>query len=246
MSEKSATKMYVVYAKNQFTLLGNEYFGTDGKDIIGYHDPKLASHFSSKEKAEEFCKLFDYGDRKIEPLDKHVKLFEKCTYVYRKMPMLDKKLDIKYDPKKHDALAVLDWRMENVKSPEKSVSYESYRTWPDLYSVFSHLHSLCSYSSIDSIDHREISHTAQLKTSKNSSYEDFRKEFDLVLKYCSFIDDEGRKRFPIIDHELSMYETRFLVYGGDEGCAISNGGYDIFKGTLKECFEEMKRKYWYD
>jgi hypothetical protein len=44
--------MYVVYAKNDFTLLGKEYFGTDGKSIIGFHDPNRASHFESVETAD--------------------------------------------------------------------------------------------------------------------------------------------------------------------------------------------------
>ena len=44
--------MYVVYAENDFTLLGKEYFGTDGKSIIGFHDPNRASHFESVETAD--------------------------------------------------------------------------------------------------------------------------------------------------------------------------------------------------
>jgi len=235
--------MYVVYTKNQFTLLGKEYFGTDGKHIIGFHDPRRASHFETKEDAEEFCKLFDYEDRKIEPLSKHVKLFEKCNYQYRKLSMLDPTVNVKYDPKKHDAMAVLEWRMRHKKLPEKTVSYETYRTWPDLYQVFKHLHSLTSYHSRD---YKQLFYSAQLKTAKNGTYEEFLIELKLVLNYCTLVDDEGRKIFEIFDHELCEYEKRSIAFGGEEGCAITNGRYDIFEGTLKECFEKMRREYWYE
>ena len=235
--------MYLVYAENDFTLLGKEYFGTDGKSIIGFHDPNRASHFESVETAEEFCKLFDYPDRKIEPLSEHIKLFQKCTYVYRKIDKLDDSINIKYDEKKHDALAVLDWRMKRNKAPERTVAYENYRTWPDLYSVFTYLFNLTKYNSRD---YKSLFYSVQLKTPKNGNYEDFYKDFALVLDYCTFVDEDGRKVFDIFDHECCEYERRRLCFGGEDDCTISNGRRDIFKGTLKECFEKMRKDFWYD
>jgi hypothetical protein len=235
--------MYIVYAKNQFTLLGKEYFGTDEKIIIGFHDPRKASHFDSIEDAKEFCKLFDYEDRKIEPVTKHIKAFEKCNYVYRKIAMLDKSMDIKYDGKKHDAIAVLDWRIKHAKASEKAVSFENYRTWPDLYSVFTYLHSLTKYNSRD---YKSLFYSVQLKTPKNGNYKEFYKELRLVLDYCTFIDEDGRKIFDIFDHELCEYERRSLRFGGDQNCTINNGRCDMFEGTLEECFNLMKREYWYE
>ena len=234
--------MYVVYAKNHFTLLGKEYFGTDGKKILGFHDPSRASHFKTKKEAQEFCKLFDCQDRKIEPLDQHLKLFNEFDYKYRELPMLNPELDYKYDPEKHDAMDVLKWELKSTKAPEKSYSYETYRTWPDLCSVFKHLHGTSSYYTPD---HKSTMHTVDLKTCRDGVYEEFLSEFRLVLDYCNYIDEEGRKIFPIFEHELNQYERRRLAFGGEENCAIEGRYSQIFEGTLKECFEEMKKHYWY-
>ena len=241
--------MYVVFVKNQFCLLGNEYFGTDGKQIIGYHDPNRASHFNTEREAKDFCKLFDYEGRKIEPLWKHVNLFSRCKYVYRKFSLLDKSMDVRYDPKKHSADDVLNWRMMYAKAAEKSVSQKTYSSWPDLYSVFKHLWSVQSYHSRD---YKHTYHTVQLRTSKSADFETFKSEFDKVFDFCTYVDDEKRKVFPIFDHELNSYESRYLVCESRDKCYIQNQVQFLsksnraFAGTLKQCFEQMKLHYWYE
>lgn len=236
--------MYVVFVKNSFTLLGKEYFGTDGESIIGYHDPNKATHFPSKEKAKEFCETFSYDDKKIEPLAKHKKLFDACTYVYRKLCKIDNSLNVKYNPAIHTEDDVLDWRLRNQKAPEGSVSYEVYKTWPELYQHFKYIFKPQGYHSKD---YKELYHTVSIYTRQDGKYEKFYKEFRKVLDFCTFLSEDGKKIFPIFDKDLSEHGTRYLYFGGDEDCVIISGyGRVDFNGSLEECFNFMKRVYYYE
>lgn len=235
--------MYVVFVKNSFTLLGREYFGTDGESIIGYHDPNKAAHFPSKKKAQEFCETFSFENKKIEPLSKHKKLFDTCTYVYRKICKIDNSINIKYNPAIHTADDILDWQLRRQKLPEQSVTFEVYRTWPELYQHFKHIFKPQSYHSKD---HKELYHTVTIYTKPDGVYEEFYNEFRKVWDFCTFLSEGGRKMFPIFDNDLSEYGTRYLHYGGDMDCVIISGygGVD-FEGSLEECFNFMKKAYYY-
>jgi hypothetical protein len=157
--------------------------------------------------------------------------------------MLQKDADYKYDKKIHGPAEVLAWRLAYRKLPEKAVSYETFRTWPDLFQMFYHLHKETSYHTKD---YKTKMHTVSLNTSRDAKYENFYREFSLILNECDFIDEEGRKIFPIFDHELSEYQTRYFAFSGYENCAITNGRYTLFEGTFEECFNLMKREYWYE
>ncbi len=235
--------MYLVFVKNEFTLTGNEYFGSDENSIIGYHDPNRATHFLTQKEARKFCKLFDYDNKKIDLVENHIKAFSKCNYVYRKLPKLNPSIDFKYDPSIHTEEDILKWRISCRKSHEKEVSYSSYKTWPELWQHFKHLRSVESYHSKD---YKTKMLTVTISTRRDSLFSEFVKEFKRVLDVCSYVDDDGRKLFPIFDHELSEYECRYLVFGGEEDCAITNGRYEKHTGTLEEIFHLMKMCYWYE
>ena len=230
---------YLVFMENNFCLIGKEYFGDSEGIIIGYHNPRLATLFNTKEEAQNFCKTFDLEDVKIDRKEKHYKSFDKCNYVYRQINKIDNTHSRNFNSETPEE--ILEWWKKTKSLPEKSVKFEHYRTWPHLFSVFDHLWDLVSYNSRD---YKEQYQTCQIKVLIDSSLESFKKELDLVLVYCTFFQD-GYKVFPIIDHELSEYESRYFLYKDDSDCKITNGNYDKFSGTLEQCLNKMKQQYWY-
>jgi hypothetical protein len=231
---------YLVYMKNDFCLTGKEYFGDSEGKIIGYHNPRLATLFSTKKEALRFCSTFDMDGIKIDLKEKHFNSFDNCKYVYREIPKVNYTHSKKYTTETPNE--VLEWWMNYKNLPERSVKYDDYKTWPKLYSLFTYLWDLSTYNSRD---YKEQYMTCQIKVPKNSTLESFKKEFNLVLDYCSFFQD-GYKTFPIFDHELSEYESRYFLYKDDGDCKITNGNYDRFSGTLEECFNKIKQEYWYE
>lgn len=235
--------MYVVFSENRLTLIGNEYYGIspDKTKIISYHNPNLADHFSSIEDAIEFSNLFNCpvtGSKcSVELLSTHKELFEKCSYEFRTLPFLNTKYNIPYDNKKHNKKDVLDWHINFQKLPENSITFENYSTWPQPYQVCDHIFSLETFES------KKFS--ASIYTGKNGDYSKFHSELKLVLDYCTMLDSEGRKMFSIFDHDLSSNGTRRLCYLDENNCSIITNSIH-YNGTLEECFNIIRRKYYYE
>jgi hypothetical protein len=230
---------YLVYMKNDFCLTGKEYFGDSEGKIIGYHNPRLATLFSTKKEALRFCTTFDMDGVKIDLKERHFKSFDDCKYVFREIPKVNYTHSKKYTvetPKE-----VLEWWMQYKNLPERSVKYDDYKTWPKLYSLFTYLFDLATYNSRD---YKEKYETCQIKVPKSGNIKDFRAELNLVLDFCTFFN-EGYKVFPIFDHELSQYESRYFLYKSDDDCQITNGSYTKFEGTFEEVFNKIRNEYYY-
>ena len=233
-------KLYIVFAENSYCMLNNEYFGKGDNCVIGYHDPRKATHFTTRKEAVEFSQTFK-RECKIEDVENHLKKFDEFNGVYRTLPLLNNKVNIKYDGEKHKPADVLKWWMKYKKLPENSVTSEVYGTWPKLYSTFTHLWDCVSYYNSK---YTELYHTVQFRVPRESKFVGFKKELSKVLDFITYTKDDY-KILPIFDHELSEYETRYLYYKSDTDCKII-GRHEIFKGTLEKCFETIQRSYYYD
>lgn len=231
---------FILYQENQFCLLGKEYFREfDGK-IFGTHNPYDAKSFTSKKKALEFGSRFESGKQEVGEYAEHTKLFDDCKYIYREIPLLDKKYDIPYTDQK--PVEVLNWWMEIKKGSDKAVSQKNYSTWPSLYSIFKNLWEIRSYYDKGNT----ILHTATIFVTKDSEFKNFKKELYLVLDFSTYTK-EGYKAFPIFDNDLSEFGTRYLLYKSDRDCIILTDrfGYDKRKLTLEESFKYIKDNYYY-
>lgn len=233
-------KKYLVFAENQFCMLKNEYFGLGDNCVIGYHDPRKCTHFSTKKEAKEFAVTFN-RETKIEEVEKHLKAFDKFNGVYRTLPLIDRGINVKYDPKKDTPDKILQWWMRYQLLPEGSVSSEIYRSWPYPYSVFKHLWSFVKYHSKD---YKEFYFSVQIRTSRDGVFKEFKKEIYKILDTITYTEGEY-KILQIFDHELSEYECRFFLYKSDRDCKIKGDRRDLFKGTMEQCFEEMRKNYYY-
>jgi len=233
---------YIVYMENSFCLLGKEFFSKGNGAAIGSHNPYTATQFESREVAEVFAKTFDLPT-KIGYQEKFCRQFDKCDYKYREVPLIDIGHNRNFNKETDDADAVLAWRMKTRMLPEKATSSAAYQSWPDLYSVFKHLHGIESYSSKD---YKKTYYSCSINTTKDASFDLFKTELSKVLDFCTYIDDDGYKVFSIFDHELSQYESRYFLYKNDGDWEVSNGRRNVIEGTFEKCFDTMKREFWYE
>lgn len=238
--------MYIVCAKNDFCLLGYEYFGKskDSKSAVGYHDPRLADLFNTKKEAQEFARKFDYKTN-IEDADKHFKKFEKATYVYRRIPFVDNTKSIKYDPLIHSNLDVLNFFIDYRTGNEKAVRYEDYTTWPQIWSVFKYLWEVQQYNSKD-YKSRYTTFSLCVRRDKSPTFEEFKKEFELVKDHCTYMSEDGYKVFPIFDKDLSEWGTRYLYYKDDLDCKIVESMWQEHEGSLEKCYNLMLSRFYYE
>jgi len=231
---------YITCMKNDFTLLGYEYFAKGNGEIIGTHNPHKAEPFKTKKEAEEFLKLFAMDDAKVDEAEKHFKKFEKCDYVYRKIPMLNPEVDIPYNF--HTPDEIIEWWKRVKVLPDKSVSFENYKTWPNLYSVTNHLWDIVSYYSRD---YKELYYSCTIFTKKEGTFESFILDFKKIVDFCTFVDKNGYKVFQIFDKDLSENGTRYFLYKTDDDCKIEESRWTVHEGGIKKCFEIMHRNFWY-
>lgn len=235
--------MYLVYVDNDFCVTGREYFIQKEGSVISTHNPNLATHFQTQKEAKSFAATFTLHSlkKKVVKVSGELTRFKNCDWIYRReIPLLDKDLDRAYDDEGPEE--VLKFWLEYQKLPEGSISYENYSTWPDLFSCFKYLWTTQGYHDIK--DYSKTYHTVQIRVPKDGVYEDFKEEIGKVLDHVTYTED-GYKILPIIDHELSQYESRSLYYKSEKDCMIG-GRFPDGELTLKECFEIMKRMYYYE
>lgn len=137
---------------------------------------------------------------------------------------------------------VLRWRVGCALSSDAEIQYENYKTWPSLYSVFSHLHAVESYWD-DSYTNKSLSF--KVYTPKNGKLKNFQYELSLILPYCTYKTNDYYS-FSIFDHELSENDCRRFLYKSEKDCKIVGRWVEYKKGTLKECFEHMRENFWYE
>lgn len=231
---------WITCMKNSFTLLGYEYFAPGKGEIVGTHNPYNAKTFETKKEAEKFLKLFAMDDAKVEEAEKHFKKFNKCDYVYRKIPMLNPEVDIPYNSQTPDE--IIEWWKRIKTLPESSVSSKNYGTWPNLYSVTNHLWNIVSYYSKD---YKKLYYTSEIFTKKEGTFESFISDFRKVVDFCTFVDKDGYKIFPIFDNDLSENGKRYFLYKSDDDCKIDESRRMSHEGDIKKCFEIMHRDFWY-
>lgn len=228
---------YVVKMFDKYYMKVNE----DSIDEI--YDLESATIFSSKAAAIEATKEFTMTEHcNVVKHDDVIEDFLKWKdggMVRRNLPKLNKIYSRDYD---NDPLeVVIDWTIYK-KEHENKISYEHYTTWPNIGQFCKNFYDVESYYNDD---YSNMFHTFRIKVDRDNSFKDFEKEYWLLDSYVTFEDDDGGKIYPIVDHELSEYDSRSLYVDGDS-CKIV-GRFDIlFEGTLEECFNEIRSRYYYD
>lgn len=214
-------------------------------------DPSRAIAFKSKKNANEYLKnnitsiesICEIVDRKPE-----IETFNAWVsggYMRWTMakPLIDK--NIKYDKSKHSALDVLNQRIY-MSLNDGMVSYNNYKTWPELFEIFKHLWSVECYYSKDSDD--ELDLTFQIMVKRDSNFIEFKKELDLVLDKITRINFDGYKILSIIDRNLGEGgDFAYLHIKSEDDCYV-DGRFTRSIGStcsLEEAFDYIRKNRYY-
>lgn len=204
------------------------------------YTPIGAAEFNSMATAKNWVKnnttMGDYVH--AEPLDKAIESFNewvKNGMIRRSFPVLNKSISRKYDKNKDTPLDVLNWRCEQN---DDNVRYEDYKTWPRLYSIFDHLWDVSKYTD---------GKTFSIYVKPDSVFKKFKKEFDLVIDKVDKRNEKGELFFNIFDHFCGEGGNfAYLVQSEDGTWRVDSRWNTLSKGTLKECFEFMKKNRYYE
>mgnify|MGYP005851136987 CR=1 FL=1 len=222
------------------------------------YDPNAATVFSSKKKAVEWAKECTTMEKYILPItdiDTRIKEFDEWVsngMVCRTVPALNKKYNILFNSTKHDRMDVLKWLYNFSADPEfeHTITQEVYSSWNNVkYSnMFQHFRDMNAY------EYAERYVSFSISVAPDSKFESFKEEIDLLLNNFEFdfLDDNGNLVIDITDNDLSETRSPFLVMidrANNTWALIdrrynSNNNYKVGPTTLEQCFNFM-RKYWY-
>jgi len=236
----------VGYIKNDFCVLNKEYLKFKGNKVVTSQNPLDATVFNSADAARVmFSKIkkgLD-GECKTQSFSRAKLNWKNVSFNYRELPYVDFRIR-DYD-KSMTREEVLDfWFKYYTEYKDQSLAFNPFDSYPDLWQLYDHLHDVNEYHKQDDNSVKYV--TYNIKSSKNSSFETFVNELSNVLDRCTLMSEDGYKVFPIFDHELSQYESRSLHYKGPKDCKIIGSYYTKFEGTLEECFNEIKKEYYYE
>ena len=239
-------------------------FGKEGKYYVRVHEdkwdevynPKFATPFESKEAAKDWI-LQNGGhlEESMTPVQQKgaVKSYgeweSKGTVRRTFPPLAQNKYNIEYDPQKHDKWFVLEWHLNHSE-----MSYRIYKTWPYLFSIFSHIHEVTRY--IDYEDAGKSFNTLTLSTPRDGVFETFESELKEAMERFSFNyrARNGNLIFELFTHELSEFGTVYLWQIGDPSkdrwgvskSRSTSSYYPKFEGSLEETFEYIRKNHYYD
>lgn len=213
---------YIRINENSWDEIYNPYFATEFNSI------EEALNWGRKETT--FGEYIHVLSAK-EEIQKYLE-WTKNGSVRRTFKFLDKKISKPYN--NESPIEILNW---HISQQTESVLQEHYNSWPSLFTVFEHIHSLGRTMGGD------IMFTIGVK--KDANFETFKKELDLILPYNTNCED-SYKVINIVDHFLCEGGNSVdLSYKDENDCKVGGMFTFVVEGTLKKCFDYI-RKYRYD
>jgi hypothetical protein len=209
------------------------------------HDLEAATKFKTKKAAKEVIDSITFAEYcKIKKLSEVLPKFlewKQGGMVRREIPKISG-MSRKYDGEGlEEVIAFHKYHHDH----EQEVRYEDYRTWPNVDRFLECFYKMERYHSAD---YTKTMDTFQMKVERTAAYTTFKKELKLLLPHITHIGEDGFAIMSIFDHECSAYESRYFLYNGDKDEHHIKNHYDrvLFTGTLKQCFEEIRARYYYE
>jgi hypothetical protein len=161
-----------------------------------------------------------------------------------KRPLVNKDMNRMYNGEgKED---VLQWRMWARKN-DGNVKFDVYRSWPDLYSVWSNVWGIKAWS--DDEDASKWNVTFEIFVRKNSSFDLFNQELNYILPMVTVVDDDGWKELSVFDHYLCEGGNKVEIFVSPDGTKFATGnrwGRSDEEMTMEELFNYLKKERWYE
>jgi len=206
-------------------------------------NPNYATTFKTKKEANNWVErnttFKEYA--KVVDSKKTIKEYEEWQSngsVRRTFYLVDNTLSRPYAGESPEE--VLEWLL---KVDKYQIRYEDSKTWPELYSLFKHIHRLNKFPDDDS---KEECVSFSLSFKLDSNFEEFKKEFALIVKSTTY-EKNGYKIFDVFDRFLSEGGNSVdLFYKNDNDCYVSGRWSEKVRGSLKECFEYLRKERYYE
>jgi len=227
--------MYIIKSFERY------YIRDDGKFLIETYNPNLATIFNTVEDANDFslcCNAREYFE--VVELEKEISTYNKWMskgMIRRRLQKIDRKVSRKYNGE--GIKDIIKFFISQQKN-ENLISYNDYKTWPELYTKSKHL------VSVDRYEKDKICFT--IKIPKNGELRNFRDEIELCIPFTTYIED-GYYVFSIMDHELNQFESRYLCVNEEltHGFIMNSRHSLIYdKDILENCFSYMKYRFYYE
>lgn len=205
------------------------------------YNPELATVFSDKKEAELWAKSNTNLDEYMS-----VDLFSDAVqkwndwktngYVRRSFPLFDKAINIRYDAKIHTLEDVIKQQI-TFNQNGNSVHDEVRHSWPELFMISDCMHGINFYM--------DGNYSIEMKINKAASFDQFKKDLDIALKYTTVVDEEF-KVISIFDYRCGEGgQFYYFHYKDNKNCSICSKWSTIIKGDLNTVFEHWKKHYFY-
>lgn len=241
--------MYIIKSFDKCYIFANPREET----FLEVYSPYKATTFKTEKAATQWInENTDWKDYLV-PIKRTDQLLEEFDswvnggMLHRSIKKVDKSGTHDYDESKHGLIDVLNFYINHEDND--GVSFESYQTWPELYSVSTHIWCVDGYMSRSG----GSMHTARFVFRQGkSTFEDFKKEFDLVVTTNpTYVNDNGNHLFTVFDHYLHEGGNCVLLEEvdreKDEYVVLGRGTYPDMEGTLEECYQYLlKHRYYGD
>lgn len=224
----------------------DDYWIRDGDgQVEEIHDLEAATQFKTKKAAKEVVNSITHAEYcKIKKLSDELPTFlewKQDGMVRRELPKISK-MSRKYN--KEGLKEVIAFHKYH-RDHEDEIRSEDWRTWPNVGHFLECFYDMERYNSED---YATTTDTFKVKVERTAEYKTFKKELKLLLPHITHIDKDGFATMSIFDHELSFHETRYFLYDKDkdEHHIKNHYGRMLFTGTMKQCFEEIRARYYYE
>lgn len=241
---------WFAHMPNQFCCIGSEFMQITEDNVIGHHHPSMASLFESEEAARAaFTKEYarhenlEYSN----DMDTFLAAFESFVnngYVYRTFPRINHDLNVPYCGE--DADAILKHHIEYIKAEDGAMSYEIFKTWPELHQRFECFHRISRVSKTD--ERYSGSLMATMSVSPTTTFDAFKRDFEKATSVSDFYSKQDDVYIiDVFEHTLSQYGSIVATYNADMtqftiGTGFSPREFD----SLEALFEYWQREYYYD
>ena len=228
-----------------------EYYFRDAGDCVEeLYDLEQATIFTSKKSAKEaihtLAGMGDYCDiLKFDDIIEDFRKWKDAGMVRRTLHKVDESKSKKYDGEGLEE--VIEHRIWAFNNPQSR--YEDAKTWPDVGHFLENFYDTEFYSNHD---YTERYMSFQIKLHKQKSvFSKFKEEMEKLLPHVTYVDEdgEGYKIFRVFEHTLGEHGIYSFYYDESQDFhkivkTTYGSDRDTFKGTLKQCFEKLK-KYHY-
>jgi hypothetical protein len=248
--------------------MNNEYlsclrFGDDGdfyylkdnnEEVLELYNPTNATRFSCSEDAINFAiqKTSMGGYARAITIEEAFEEWNKFTdpdNARRTFKKVNESFSRKYDSEKDDPLDVLKMRLA-MHENDKSVRYEDYKTWPQLYSLYEHIFNTTHFEDGSVSFSMKIDGTDRIlakgKQKKTFNIKVFQEELKIILPFITHKEDDYCI-IDIFDHFLSENgNSCCFYYKNDDDCFIKGRWVDKIGSNLESCLLYWQKKRYYD